>query len=91
MDILMQYRKLLVNENKIFLTNEIEFLLDSLYSPEITEAAARSHGQSLRQQNAYFVPQYSSTNEQIPQHETMMMVTPTSPHNDQFQSKLFHI
>lgn len=31
MDILMQYRKLLVSEHKIFLTNEIEFLLDTLY------------------------------------------------------------
>lgn len=73
---------------------EISFnlFLDELYSPEITEAAARSHGQSLREQNAHFIPQYPSiiptetTIAQIPQHEPMV-VTSVIPRNDQFQSK----
>lgn len=72
--------------------------LDTLYAPEITEAAARSHGQSLREQNANFTPQYLSvipstsatTTARIPYHQSVM-VTPIASHHDRFQSKLIYI
>ncbi|CAF3671828.1 unnamed protein product [Rotaria sp. Silwood1] len=71
-----------------FLNNQF-VLSNSLYSSEITEAAARSHGQSLREQNACFIPQYPSmipsattASAQMPQHESMMI----TPHNDRFQN-----
>ncbi|CAF0985734.1 unnamed protein product [Adineta steineri] len=76
-----------------FLTDQLP-LSSTLYSPEITEAAARSHGQSLRQQNAQIIPQYPSipppsasamATAQTPQHESVMM-TPITPHNNQFQN-----
>lgn len=62
---------------------------DTLYSSEISEAAAaRSQGQSLRQQN---IPQYPTIHStaaaaasaaQRPEHESMM-VTPSALNNDQ--------
>ncbi|CAF3900377.1 unnamed protein product [Rotaria sp. Silwood2] len=74
-----------------FLNNQL-VLSNSLYSPEITEAAARSHGQSLREQNACLIPQYPSmihsvttASAQIPQHESMM-ITPITPNNDRYQN-----
>ncbi|CAF0927271.1 unnamed protein product [Rotaria sordida] len=71
-----------------FLNNQL-ILSNSLYSPEITEAAGRSYGQSLREQNACLIPQYPSmipaTTTQLPQHESMM-ITPIIPHNNQFQN-----
>lgn len=72
-------------------------LLDTLYSAEITEAAAvRSQGQSLRQQNAHCLrpyprnPLYGSSNMadgvQTNDHESMM-ISPMTPHVDRFPSK----
>jgi hypothetical protein len=64
---------------------------DTLYSPEISEAAAaRSQGQSLRQQNTHGIPQYptihSAAAMQTPEHQSMM-VTPSALNNDQPPSK----
>ncbi|UJR13715.1 hypothetical protein I4U23_000726 [Adineta vaga] len=73
-----------------FLSHQLT-LSNSLYSPEITEAAARSHGQSLRQQNIQIIPQYPSIPPSAPtaacaqaiQHESVM-ITPTTPQNNRF-------
>lgn len=78
-----------------FLNNQLP-LSNTLYSAEITEAAAaRSQGQSLRQQNAHCIRQYprnlpfASSNigdaGQTNEHETMM-ISPMTPHNDRFPS-----
>ncbi|CAF1586825.1 unnamed protein product [Adineta ricciae] len=68
-----------------FLSNQLT-LSNSLYSPEITEAASRSHGLSLRQQNAQIIPQYPSippsAPAQAPQHESVMV----TPLNERFQN-----
>ena len=72
---------------------------DTLYSAEITEAAAaRSQGQSLRQQNAHCLRPYprnllyGSSNMadgvQTNDHESMM-ISPMTPHVDRFPSKKF--
>ena len=74
-------------------------LVDSLYSTEISEAAAHSNGQSLRRQNARSNRQYpcllpstsSQPNSQMSQHESMIM-SPMSPSNNRNdQSKSIHI
>ncbi|CAF4209413.1 unnamed protein product, partial [Adineta steineri] len=76
-----------------FLSNQLP-LSSTLYSSEITAAAARSHGQSLRQQNEQIIPQYPSippssasamASAQTPQLGSVMM-TPITPHNNQFQN-----
>ena len=68
---------------------------DTLYSPEISEAAAaRSQGQSLRQQNIHGIPQYPTIHSaaaaaaQTPEHESMM-VTPSALNNGQPPSRFW--
>jgi len=60
-----------------FLNNHLT-LSNSLYSPEITEAAARSSLPSIGQRNPPTIPQYASANG----HES----TITTPQNGRFQS-----
>jgi len=72
-----------------FLSNHLT-LSNSLYSPEITEAAARSNLPSIGQRNTPIIPQYppmiaSATNGHTPQHESTI-TTPLTPQNDRFQS-----
>lgn len=78
-----------------FLNNQLP-LSNTLYSAEITEAAAaRSQGQSLRQQNAHCLRPYprnllyGSSNMadgvQTNDHESMM-ISPMTPHVDRFPS-----
>jgi hypothetical protein len=57
-------------------------LSDSLYSPEITEAAARSNFPSIGQRNPPIIPQYPSVIASANGHESII----TTPQNDRFQS-----
>ncbi len=66
--------------------------LDSLYSPEITEAAARSTLPSIGQRNTPIIPQYPSmiasatpTHGQTPQHQSTI-TTPLTPQNGRFEN-----
>lgn len=71
----------------------IFFPPDSLYSPEITEAARRSNLPSIGQRNTPpRIPQYPSmiaspaaTNGHTPQHESRI-TTPLTPNNGRFQN-----
>jgi hypothetical protein len=67
-----------LSSKDLFLYSIIRIIcLDSLYSAEITAAAAaRSHRQQI--------PQYPPAS--APLHESIM-ITPTTPHDDQLQSK----
>jgi hypothetical protein len=72
--------------------NDSSIFSDSLYSPEITEAAARSNLPSIGQRNTPIIPQYPSmiasavvTNGQTPQHESTI-ITPLTPHSGRFQT-----
>ena len=69
------------DRNRIDLFSFPRFFSDTLYSPEISEAAAaRSRGQSLRQQNTTGIPQQPTASGQTPEHESMI-VTPSALHN----------
>jgi hypothetical protein len=64
-----------------FLNNHLT-LSNSLYSPEITEAAARSNFPSIGQRNPPIIPQYPSVMASANGHESII----TTPQNDRFQS-----
>lgn len=53
---------------------------DSLYSPEITEAAARSNLPSIGQRTPLIVPQCPSIIPSFNEHQSIM-TTPLTPHN----------
>ncbi|CAF0783880.1 unnamed protein product [Rotaria sp. Silwood1] len=76
-----------------FLDNHLT-LSNSLYSPEISEAAACSNLPTIGQRNTPVIPQYPSmiasaieTNRQIPQYDSAMS-TPLVSHNGRFQSNI---
>ncbi|CAF3957248.1 unnamed protein product, partial [Rotaria sp. Silwood2] len=76
-----------------FLDNHLT-LSNSLYSPEISEAAACSNLSTIGQRDTPVVPQYPSiivsateTNRQIPQYESAMS-TPLASNNGRFQSNI---
>ncbi|CAF0865301.1 unnamed protein product [Rotaria sordida] len=73
-----------------FLNNNL-ILSNTLYSPEISEAAACSNLSTIGQRNTPIIPQYPSmivstteTNRQIPQYDSAMN-TPLATHNGRFQ------
>ncbi len=61
-------------------------ILDSLYSPEITEAAARSNLPSIGQRNPPIIPQCPSMTGAMNEHESMI-TTPQTPQNARFQNQ----
>ena len=74
----------------VFVLTIIISFLDSLYSAEITEAAARSNLPSIGQRFPPAIPQYPSivataTNSQTPQHQSNIL-SPLTPNNARFHS-----
>ncbi|CAF0869294.1 unnamed protein product [Adineta ricciae] len=77
------------NKRPKFLNNHLT-LSNSLYSAEITEAAARSNLPSIGQRFPPGIPQYPSivataTNSQTPQHQSNIL-SPLTPNNARFHS-----
>jgi hypothetical protein len=76
--------KLFLNQHSVFLFAVIS---DSLYSPEITEAAARANLPSIGQRNPPIIPQYPSMIVSVNEHESTI-TTPLTPQNDRFQNQI---
>ena len=72
-------------QRSIFLV--YDHFLDSLYSAEITEAAARSNLPSIGQRNPPIIPQYPSMIVSATEHESPM-TTPLTPQNSRFQNQI---